>query len=489
MVKAHDTLLGYLHPNEIAAVFHKSLFDLFGFDLTHDRRIANWMDVRAAIMGIPDARNKICEKFLESDCEWMFMVDSDMGFEMLMLDQLLSVADAKARPVVGALAFSFRESIPDGRNGFRCFPSPTIMDFWQHNDGIFRYTARTHYPFNALTKCDATGAAAFVAHRSVIERMKADYGEHWFDRVQDEKGDWQGEDISFCARLKEMGLPLYIHTGIRTTHFKHLWLSEEDFWDSFLPPPATQRVDVIVPVLHRPQNVRVLMESLTASTGLATAWFVVEPGDTEEIAEIAQYGGRWFEFPGTFAQKVNFVYHEIGLESTYLKEPRPAPWILLVGDDVRFRPMWLDHAQDVARRYKPAVVGTNDLANPRTIRGEHATHMMIRRDYIDEHGASWDGPGIVCHEGYRHWFVDDEIVTVAKQRNTFQSAHGSQVEHMHPITGAAAMDEVYRKGMEHTEEDRKLFASRLRDHTPSLNGAKPNRAVRRQKKPQLTVLK
>ena len=63
---------------------------------------------------------------------------------------------------------------------------------------------------------------------------------------------------------------------------------------------------------------------------------------------------------------------------------------MLSGDDVRFRAGWLDHAQDVARRYGAQVVGTNDAANPRVMRGEHATHPLIRRDYIAEHGAPFD---------------------------------------------------------------------------------------------------
>jgi hypothetical protein len=46
-------------------------------------------------------------------------------------------------------------------------------------------------------------------------------------------------------------------------------------------------------------------------------------------------------------------------------------------------------------------------------------------------GASWDGPGIVCHEGYRHWFVDDEITVAAQLRGVFQAALGSHVEHLH----------------------------------------------------------
>jgi hypothetical protein len=117
---------------------------------------------------------------------------------------------------------------------------------------------------------------------------------------------------------------------------------------------------------------------------------------------------------------------------------------------------------EVARRYKAQVVGTNDLANPRVMRGEHATHMLISRGYIDEHGASWDGAGVVCHEGYRHWFVDDEIVSVAKRRGVFQVALASEVEHLHPMVGKAENDAIYDLGAEHSKQDEKLFKDRFR---------------------------
>lgn len=485
MKPKHNTMLAYLYTNEIAATFHHSLFDLFGYDLFHEGYIKSRVNVKAATMGIPDARNSICKTLLDdSDCEWLFFIDADMGFEMVLLDQLMAVADAKDRPIVGGLAFVNRELGPDGRNGMRTFPSPTIMDYWQHKDGIFRFTARTHYPINSMTRVGATGAAVLLIHRSVVQTMREKFGDEWFSRLRDGAGAELGEDISFCDRCRLLDLPVYVHTGIRTTHFKQIWLGEDHFWDAFLAPPAEERVDVIIPCLHRPQNVRTLMVSLRASTGLANAWYICDPEDEEQQEEVYKYGGMVLEHPGSFSQKVNWAYREIRRETTTWEAQERAPWILLAGDDVRFRPGWLDHAQDVARRYGSKVVGTNDLANQRVMRGEHATHPMIRKDYIDELGASWDGPGIVCHEGYHHWFVDDEIVTVAKSRKTFQSAHGSEVEHLHPIVGAAPMDEIYEKGQSHTKEDGELFEQRLR---MSL-GAAPNRAQRRAK-PKLQLVK
>jgi len=154
---------------------------------------------------------------------------------------------------------------------------------------------------------------------------------------------------------------------------------------------------------------------------------------------------------------VNYAYEAISLE------PDAAPWVFVVGDDVGFRPGWLDHAQFVAHAFGAAVIGTNDLGNPRVMRGEHATHMLLARSYIDALGASWDdvGPGKVCFEGYGHWYVDDEIITAAKQRGQFQMAIGSLVEHMHPLFGKADGDDVYAKGIESAEQDRKIFEARL----------------------------
>ena len=446
-----DVLVGYLHPHEVSTSFHKSLLGLVGWDMSHDRRLNGWASIKCASGGIPEGRNELAKALLDSECEWLFMVDADMGFEPVALDQLLSLADPLTRPIVGGLCFAQREAFDDGANGFRCVPRPTIFDWVKHEDGHWRFTGRSHFPVNALVESAATGGAFIVIHRSVFQAIRDSEGDCWFDRVRGTDGSLIGEDISFFVRTQALGIPLFIHTGIRTTHLKNLWLGESDFWQSFYAPPATDPVDVIIPVLHRPKNVEPLMRSLRASTGLATAWFVVEKGDDVQAAEVERCGGNVLFYSGTFAEKVNFAFGAC-----------ESPWVFLAGDDVRFRPGWLDQCQEVARRYDGQVIGTNDLANPRVMRGEHATHMMISREYILEQGSSWDGPGVVCHEGYHHWFVDDEIVTLAKQRKVFQMALGSEVEHVHPMAGKAPNDDVYDLGAAKSAEDEKLFKARFR---------------------------
>jgi hypothetical protein len=443
-------MLGYLHPNDVSASFHKSLLNLVGWDMSHDRRLQGWSTVKCASGGLPEGRNQLIAALLESSAEWLFMVDADMGFEPMALDMLLAMADPIERPIIGGLCFAQREAFEDGMNGFRCLPRPTIFDYVTHADGHTRFTGRAHYPINTLVRCAATGAAFLVIHRSVVRRILDAHGPVWFDRVRGTDNSLIGEDISFFVRCQALEIPCHVHTGIRTTHLKNLWVSENEFWSSFTPQPATELVDVIVPAIHRPQNVKPFMESLLATTGLAKATWICDPDDVEEQEEVRRHGGEVILCPGSYATKANFAWHHTD-----------RPWMLLAGDDVVFRPGWYDHALDVARRYGAHVIGTNDLANPRVMRGEHATHPLIRRAYIAEEGSTWDGPGIVCHEGYWHWFNDDEIVTVAKQRGVYQSALGSQVEHMHPLAGKAPVDDVYRHNDSRSEQDRQLFEKRL----------------------------
>lgn len=450
-----DVLFGYLHSNDLGSNFHRSLLGLVSHDMAHQRRLHSWAQVKCAAGGIPEGRNQLAARLLENDdCDWLFMADSDMGFEPVALDLLLSQADPVERPIVGGLCFASREAADDGMGGFRTVPRPTMFDWVEHPDGHWRFTGRHHYPFNALVRCAATGGAFLLIHRTVLRQVCDEFGPVWFDRVRGTDNSLIGEDISFFTRTAALGIPCHVHTGIRTTHLKSQWVSENDFWNSFTPPPATSTVDVIVPALHRPRNVQPLMESLRASTGLASAWWIIEPGDTIQADEVTRCGGNVVEFPGSFAQKCN---HGFGVTS--------APWVLLAGDDVVFRPAWFDHACDVAARYRADVVGTNDTANPRVIRGEHTCHPMIRRTYVDEVGASWDGPGVVCHEGYRHWFVDDEIVTAARLRGVFQPAAGAVVEHHHPLFGTAVDDDVYRLGRSHAKTDEKLWRQRVAAHT------------------------
>jgi glycosyltransferase involved in cell wall biosynthesis len=219
-------------------------------------------------------------------------------------------------------------------------------------------------------------------------------------------------------------------------------------------------VDVVVPTLNRRDNPPALAESLfNTAEGRAQLWFVVEDNDQEQLNICRQTGAGVIVHSGTFPQKVNFAWSYLHYTGVC------TPWFMPAGDDVVFSPGWLDAALQYAADTRCAVVGTNDLANRDVVAGYHATHPLISRSYIIEHGASWDGPGVVCHEGYHHCYVDNEWTQVAKDRGVFGVALSSIVEHMHPISGKVIDDGSYAYAYSKMREDAQLYAQRERQYS------------------------
>lgn len=229
-------------------------------------------------------------------------------------------------------------------------------------------------------------------------------------------------------------------------------------------PRATEPTAVIVPILGRPHHAEPFMDSLKASRApYAKVYAVVDThhSDSWEVSQAWLKAGAvviWFDDkgrgPGTFAEKVNHAYRHTD-----------EPWLQLVGSDVEFHSKWLDYAQHAARD-GAHVIGTNDLYNQAVLFGITSAHPMIRREYIKERGASWDGPGIVCHEGYRHNFVDAEIVAAATIRNVWAFARHAVIEHMHHLWGQADHDETYALGDKTQHDDKALYCERRARFVP-----------------------
>lgn len=189
---------------------------LIGNDLTH---------CRAGAGGIAEGRNSVTRDFLANpDAAWLWMVDSDMGFAPDTLDRLLATTTGEGAGAVGALCFALRIEGSDGMGGYRWRPQPTIYG-WKGGG----FVPAVNYPRDRLTRVAATGAGCLLIHRSVIEKVGGD----WWTPVRDPAdGVMLGEDLSFCYRLLERGIPVMVDTSIKTTHAKIIHLSEQD-WDNY----------------------------------------------------------------------------------------------------------------------------------------------------------------------------------------------------------------------------------------------------------------
>lgn len=207
-------------------------------------------------------------------------------------------------------------------------------------------------------------------------------------------------------------------------------------------------VAILVPVLNRPAAVQPLLENIAKTTPEPhRVLFVTDEDDTRERAAIAAAGGQELVVSAGYAAKINAAVAATS-----------EPYVFLGADDLRFHAGWLPEAL-AWMRGQVGVVGTNDLGNRRVIAGLHATHSLVARAYIEQHGTI-DQPGHVLHEGYHHNFCDDELVATAKRRRAWAFARDSIVEHLHPNWQKGEDDATYRLGMRRFRQDRDLFFQR-----------------------------
>lgn len=219
----------------------------------------------------------------------------------------------------------------------------------------------------------------------------------------------------------------------------------------------TGDVAIIVPMLGRPHRVEPLVESIEASTPEPhRVLFVLTPGDRAVEEAVAAVGGEAIHVNrkprGDYARKIN-----TGVRAT------TEPFVFTGADDLRFHPEWLPRAL-AKMTDRVGVVGTNDLCNRRVMRGLHATHFLVARWYITQHGTI-DEPGKVFHEGYPHELVDDEMVGTAKHRKAWAFARDSCVEHLHPMVGKAPVDRLYAAQGARIRAGRPLFERRREQWT------------------------
>lgn len=223
--------------------------------------------------------------------------------------------------------------------------------------------------------------------------------------------------------------------------------------EPYVPPadkPPMRSVDVIVPLIRDDNRDR--LEQSFAATAPLTARML--------------HGFA----PMTYAENVNECLRR-----------SKADWVLIVGDDCEFLPGWFEAAQTLSDRYD--VIGTNDsepgrIRNREVAAGTHADHFFVRRSYIDDEGASLDGPGSLIAECYQHWYSDKELIELAKARGVFAPCLESRIVHHHPgYDGREDLrdaDPIYSAAVASAEADRNTYLARL----PFIDGQSIHRRAR-----------
>lgn len=196
-----------------------------------------------------------------------------------------------------------------------------------------------------------------------------------------------------------------------------------------------------MPVLSRPQNATPLVDSIGEATKSPyTILFLCSPGDDAQIEACLATGAKtevvsWSPNRSDYPKKMN-----LGFQLT------KGEFVLMGADDLTFEAEWDTRALAVAAQTGVGVIGTDDCANKQVMRGNFSTHALVRRSYVEEVGASLDGPGVLVSESYDHNYCDREICHLAQYRGQWAFASDSRIKHRHPVWRTAKDDPTYTKG-------------------------------------------
>jgi hypothetical protein len=207
-------VIGYVHGGTVRQEFCESLLAA-----VTSGAVADVLAV-ASPPNISRARNQLTAMFLEDrDEPWLLMCDTDMWLPADTAPRLIAAADPVSAPVVGALCFGQRPGSA---------AVPMMYELRPRPDGTPRFFPLEDWPEDELIAVDAASAACLLLHRGALEAVaetSGDVAAPWFRQTA--AGPLLlSEDLSFCLRCRDAGVPVHVHTGVGVGHMKTVMLTE-----------------------------------------------------------------------------------------------------------------------------------------------------------------------------------------------------------------------------------------------------------------------
>jgi len=163
---------------------------------------------------ISSNRNLIVKRFLESDCDYLLMIDDDVVPMQNPCELVYANCDIVAMPAL----------VRSGGNIL------TWTAYTPHKDGV-GYSAvdldSVDDIFDIL-EVAIVGTGCILVKREVLENIKAPFHSEF-----DEDGiQTYGTDFAFCRRATKAGYKIHTAVHYRCEHFKVVGLSDTSGWDS-----------------------------------------------------------------------------------------------------------------------------------------------------------------------------------------------------------------------------------------------------------------
>lgn len=167
-------------------------------------------------------RDALVARFLDTECQGLFMVDSDMVFGPDTLERLVALSADNPDTVVTGLAVVGHP--PHHPAAYRAVGDELCLAFGPHDD------------LSKPLEVDAVGSYGLLIPRSVVETLWGKDGTLFRPIVGNHRGQslQLGEDFSFCRRVQYWDFKIICDPSIRFGHLRPIPLGLPH-WDSSTP--------------------------------------------------------------------------------------------------------------------------------------------------------------------------------------------------------------------------------------------------------------
>lgn len=210
--------VAFVHGSHDVAIFHTCLRNMLDHDREHGHHIADVIDFESSPR-IAAGRNRLVSEFLELGHDVMLMLDTDMLMPRDLVQRLLKHFDPVERPIISGLYFGGRLHGKQNAHIYRLTPEGTGLDSIEGLTGPGEW--------GGLVPVHAAGAGCLMMGRQCLERIGTEYSDSgfpWFvegrGAVGGDQGRDIGEDIAFCLRALNLGLPIHADTSTILGHAK-----------------------------------------------------------------------------------------------------------------------------------------------------------------------------------------------------------------------------------------------------------------------------
>jgi glycosyltransferase involved in cell wall biosynthesis len=146
---------------------------------------------------IHSARKGCAQRAVDEDADYVMFLDDDMVWPRDMIQRLVAIADHTGFDMVS------------GYYTTRSRPKPVPLSYIRQPNGYYKAWMVKRENVGQILKCDATGFGALLIRTDVFRRLP----KPWF-----EIPDGMTEDIFFFNKCHDMGIPVYVDTGLSCGH-------------------------------------------------------------------------------------------------------------------------------------------------------------------------------------------------------------------------------------------------------------------------------